>query len=234
MPSISHKESYHRYTFPGRNEWDIPDLPPAATHLTPAWVCPYTAVIRSEAKAEGAVHFFLHDYRFESAWTTPLKSLQRVKHYRVALTPDFSLYREVPRITQMWQVYRNRWCGAFWTLHGISVIPSVAWGGGDTFEFAFLGIARHSMVAVSSLGVNLRDEYIRERFLAGFCELVRRIDPCRVLAYGSLPPEAYALAEVYTYPTRWKGIVTARRRGMFTPTDERRFLQTDVLVEGAG
>ena len=236
-PRTGHPESYHRYSFPSRNVWDIPELPLATTHLTPAWLCPYTAVLRSEEKADGAVHFFLQDYRFESVWNDPFKALQRVREYRVALTPDYSLYRHMPRIRQAWNVYRNRWCGAFWTLHGIGVIPSVAWGGDDTYEFAFLGIARHSMVAVSTLGVNLRDEFIRASFLAGFRELLRQVDPCRVLAYGSLPREAYPLAEIFTSPTRWKGIVQARRRGMFTPTDERRFLQTETptfMVGSAG
>lgn len=226
-----HPESYHRYSFPGRNGWDIPDLPAAPLALTPAWMCPYRASVKQASKGEGSVHFFLHDYRFESAWNAPHQTLPRVRGYRVVLTSDYSLYRHMPRLEQAWNVYRNRWCGAFWTLHGIRVIPSVSWGESDTYEFAFLGIARHSMVAVSSVGVNVRDEFVCMQFMAGFRELLRQVDPCRVLCYGSMPPEAYGLADLYTYPTRWKGIVQARRRGVFTPTDERRFLQVAYAGE---
>lgn len=81
------------------------------------------------------------------------------------------------------------------------------------------------MVAVSTLGVNLRDEFIRAS-LAGFRELLRQVDPCRVLAYGSLPREAYPLAEIFTSPTRWKGIVQARRRWDVYAHRRASFLQT--------
>ena len=41
-------------------------------------------------------------------------------------------------------------------------------------------------------------------------EMVRRLAPRVVLAYGPLPPPCHGLVEVETYPTRWEGIRKAR------------------------
>lgn len=61
---------------------------------------------------ETAVHFFLEDYRFESVWHAPRKGSSYVKGVGFALSPDFSLYRDWPLALQVFNVYRNRWCGA--------------------------------------------------------------------------------------------------------------------------
>ncbi len=39
-----------------------------------------------------------------------------------------------------------------------------------------------------------------------------RIEPSRVLCYGAIRPELESLVEVVCYPTRWDGIVSARRQ----------------------
>lgn len=46
--------------------------------------------------------------------------------------------------------------------------------------------------------------------MAGFREMVRRLMPRRVLAYGPLPAACHELVEVVTYPTRWQSIRQAR------------------------
>jgi len=192
------------------NRYHIPSLPHAPLSYTPTWITPYRTRIRSaEGTANGAVHFFLDDYRFESVWSHPNKALRYLSDFKTLLTPDFSLYPDWPLAVQLWNVYRSRWCGAFWADAGFQVIPTISWAGRESYEFCFAGIARRSVVALSAVGVRAVEW---SRFDHGFRAMVEHIEPSRVLCYGAIRPELEKLVEVMCYPMRWDGIVSARRQ----------------------
>ncbi len=86
----------------------------------------------------------------------------------------------MPLAIQIHNTFRSRWCGAFLQSKGIKVIPSVVWGEADTFWFCFDGIEKGAIVAVSTIGV--RNE--KELFLAGYKEMMRRLEPSAVICYG--------------------------------------------------
>ena len=60
------------------------------------------------------VHFFLYDYRFERVWKNPDSDIEKLSRYRAVLSPDFSMYLEMATVMQLYNVFRNRWCGAYW------------------------------------------------------------------------------------------------------------------------
>jgi hypothetical protein len=192
-----------RALFPSDNGWGIPTLPPA--RFEPARLVAYSS--RSEiatAGAGAAVHFFLDDYRFETVWSKPERGLSRVCSVGAALTPDFSLWRDMPLVMQLWQVYRSRWCGAWLAHHGVQVIPTVSWSSSDSYRFAFAGIAPGSVVAVSTVGT-VRETAARELFAAGYAEMLHRLQPSTVLVYGRPPTEQVrADVPIRCYRTRWE------------------------------
>jgi hypothetical protein len=61
--------------------------------------------------------------------------------------------------------------------------------------------------------VNLDQLLDYQLFLDGFQEMVQRLEPVVVLAYGRLPAACYELVQVVTYSTRWTGIREARQAG---------------------
>lgn len=201
--------------FPSANEYGIPDLGHTSATRIPAWLVPYRTRVRSKDPLDdGAVHFFLDDYRFETVWRRPRKALAALAPCATVLTPDFSLYRDWPLMLQMWNVYRNRWCGAFWQRRGFTVIPTVSWSTAASFAFCFLGLPRRGVVAVGTVGVDLADPLEYRLFADGFREMVARLDPVTVLSYGPLPAGCRCLVRrVVTYPTRWTNIRAARRQG---------------------
>ena len=186
------------------NKWGIPDLPQATT--VPTRLIAYNDRRAVEHPQPGdAVHFFLDDYRFETIWTKPQRGLSRVIRAGVALTPDFSLWREMPLAMQLWQVYRSRWCGNWMASHGVQAIPTISWSTPESYEFAFAGIAQHSVVAISSVGI--RDASTKEGYLRGVEEMVDRISPRMVLVYGRSLGENEFDPDGFTYfKTRWDGI----------------------------
>ena len=100
------------------------------------------------------VHFFLYDYKFERVWKDPEKCIDKLRRYRAVLSPDFSMYREMNPVIQLYNTFRNRWCGAYFAEKGIRVIPTVSWGDENTFDFCLDGIPKGSTVAVSTYMVS--------------------------------------------------------------------------------
>ena len=137
------------------------------------------------------VHFFLYDYKFESIWKTPDKYIERLKPYKAVLSPDFSMYTEMNPAMQLYNVFRNRWCGAYLVSKGLRVIPTVSWGDENTFDFCFLGIPKGSTVAVSTYMVSEHDNHKdqKEFFLKGYNEMLRQIEPERIICYNTPFPE---------------------------------------------
>ena len=125
------------------------------------------------------VHFFLYDYRFERVWKNPDNDIEKLSRYRAVLSPDFSMYLEMAPVMQLYNVFHNRWCGAYWASKGLRVIPIVNWGDKSTFDFCFDGIEKGSVVAVSTYMASEHDhrQDQNEWFMAGYNEMLRRIEP---------------------------------------------------------
>lgn len=132
------------------------------------------------SSSESIVHFFLDDYKFESLWNNPELRIEKLRNHRAILTPQFSLYTEMPLALKVYNTFKNRWCGAYYQSEGIHVIPSILWGTPETFWFCFDGIEPESYVAVSTIG--MRKE--KDLFLNGYREMVKRISPTAVICYG--------------------------------------------------
>lgn len=197
-----------RWLFASGNHFGIPALK-AYDGQIPKWLVPYRTRVRTkEDPLEGAVHFFLDDYYFERVWARPIKTLSAVAQWGRALTPDFSLFLDWPLAIQLWNVYRSRWCGAYWQSHGVQVIPTVSWSDEQSYEFCFEGIQKGGVVAVSSVGTRLGEA--PKFFEAGYTEMVMAVEPKLVLCYGQLPEGFKSPVEVEFYPTRWDGIKRAR------------------------
>ena len=134
----------------------------------------------SSGKSDQVVHFFLDDYKFESLWNNPEPRIDKLSVFRAVLSPQFSIYSEMPIAVQIHNTFRSRWCGAYLQSKGVKVVPSVVWGEADTFWFCFDGIEKESIVAVSTIGI--RNE--KDLFMAGYRELMKRIEPSAVICYG--------------------------------------------------
>lgn len=129
---------------------------------------------------EKIVHFFLDDYRFDSIYNNPEKKLETLKQYKAVLTPDFSMFTEMPIALQLFSTFKNRWVGAYLQEQGIGVIPTVRWGDLTSFNFCFDGIEKGSIVAVSTIGIKKE----KSHFILGYNEMLSRIKPSKIICYG--------------------------------------------------
>ena len=162
--------------------YDIPSLRPC--YVAPSELTGFNYVLNTKAKPESGVHFFLDDYQFERVWDSPYRYIDRLREWGCVLTPDFSLYMDMPMAMKIWNVYRSRLVGQVWQDAGLKVIPTLQWAGEDTFSWAFDGLPRGSTVAVSTVGV-MRDKDALRAFYAGFSAAMNAVQPKTVILYGA-------------------------------------------------
>ncbi|WP_052446572.1 DUF4417 domain-containing protein [Candidatus Soleaferrea massiliensis] len=184
-----------RNQFNGTGKWGIPLVPKAElsddAFIDLRLIGFDRTNLENNSHLDRMVHFFLYDYKFERVWKNPDTDLERLKRYRAVLTPDFSMYLEMAQVIQLYNTFRNRWCGAYWASKGMQVIPTVNWGAENTFAFCFEGIPKGSTVAVSTYMVSAHGNHgdQKEFFLKGYSELLRRIEPERIICYNEPFPE---------------------------------------------
>ena len=126
------------------------------------------------------IHFFMHDYRFENVYANAENTYERLKQYYCLLSPDYSLYTDMPLALQINNVFKSRWCGAFWQTHGLKVIPTISWSDESSFEFCFDGVEFGSIIAVSTHG----NKKCKEEFMKGYNEMLQIIKPSAIICYG--------------------------------------------------
>ena len=89
--------------------------------------------------SDKALHFFVDDYQFMRIWTNPDAYVQLLSRFKAVCTPDFSLYTDFPPAIQIYNHYRKHWIGAYLQLHGVKVIPTIAWSNEDSLDWCFDG-----------------------------------------------------------------------------------------------
>lgn len=129
------------------------------------------------------IHFFVDDYQFERVWNYPEKYVEILAQYECILSPDFSLYMDMPIPMKIWNVYRSRQIGAYYQNAGIKVIPTLSWAEKETFGFCFCGIPKKSIVAVSTVGVKENTEAL-QIWRDGMDEMIKQLEPETILVYG--------------------------------------------------
>lgn len=132
--------------------------------------------------------FYEDDASFERIWNNPNKYLPILKKFKGVISPDFSLYRDMPLVMQEWNTYRGHAIGSWLQENGINVIPNVRWGDDRSYNFCCLGIEPNSTIAVGSHGcVKLVLE--RRMFEHGLSFVVNKLSPKVIVVYGTVSDE---------------------------------------------
>lgn len=132
------------------------------------------------------VHFYEDDASFERLWNHPNKYLPILKKYKGVISPDFSVYRDMPLVMQQWNIYRSRALGHWLQDNGIPVIVNVRWGDERTYDLSCTGVPVNSTIAVGSHGcIKLLQE--RACFIQGLDYIVNKLHPKTIVVYGTAP-----------------------------------------------
>ena len=149
------------------------------------------------------IHCYLFDFRFRQLITNTTAYIDELRDFDGFISPDPSLYRDMPIATQLANTYLNRAVGHYMQRMGIPTIANVRWGDERSFPFAFVGAPHRNTVAVSSHGC-LRGRKNLYWFERGFDEMVSQLEPTRVILHGKLTSgitNRYPNLLIATYPS---------------------------------
>ncbi|MGI6032983.1 MAG: DUF4417 domain-containing protein [Coriobacteriales bacterium] len=144
------------------------------------------------------VHFFEDDCLFERIWQEPKRYLKRLKRFNGVILPDFSLYRDMPLVMQLWNIYRSRAVGCWLQANGVKVIANIRFGDFRTYHFCCDGISKGCTIAVGTHGT-LKQKEDKRILVEGLDVIVNRLKPSAIVVYGAAPEsifERYAEAGI--------------------------------------
>lgn len=162
------------------NKYQFPEL--MGSDATPDKLIGFNEA-KSTTDYNVGVHFFIDDYQFERLWNQPKNYTKLLAKFECVVTPDFSLYLDMPLAMKIWNIYRSRMIGQILEDAGCEVIPTLSWAGPETYDFCFDGLPKESTYAVSTVGV-MRDEESKKLWVAGMNEAIKQLKPKRILLYG--------------------------------------------------
>jgi len=194
--------------------YDIPAID-RCTLVPDRLVCFSEAVRMSSPDPLAWVHPYEDDYKAERFWSMPEKYFERLRGFAGVISPDYSLYRNMPTALQISNTYRNHLLGARMQSDGFNVITNVRLSGRESIPYALAGVPSHSTLALGLHGctksLENRPHVIEEvGIVCDYCE------PTCLVVYGS--PEYGVLTRpremgipVYVYRPDSHDRSTARR-----------------------
>lgn len=176
-------ENINKCPFLGMGEWEIPAISGIKSIEMPEKWVSFSECRKEKEPANCGVHFFIDDYRFQAVWTHPDRYIDLLRRFKIVLSPDFSMYTDMPRALQLYNHYRKQWLSAYWQKCGITVIPTISWSDAESFAWCFDGIPCGGIVAVSSVGTQKR-KAAKEAFASGYERMNQELTPETVLYHG--------------------------------------------------
>ena len=134
------------------------------------------------------VCFYELDYLFMRIWKQPKRYIEKLKKFKGVISPDFSLYVNMPLCMQKYHTYMGRALANWFIENGINVIPNVRVGDNRTYDFVFDGLISGDIIAIGTVG-SCRKNAERKILIEGIRESIHRLNPSNIIIYGSLPKE---------------------------------------------
>lgn len=198
------RDTFNFYMFSNLNlvgELEIPYIEKYDGPL-PNRVCDYSK--HPSKPEEFFIHHYLFDYLFDGKnglWYGCLEGsiktksyLNRMRTYKGVISPDYSVYIDLPLVHQLWNIYRDRLTCEWLRSKGLNVIFNLRWGDYRTYSIAFSGIEKHSVIAIGSHGLIKHPEN-RLIFMNGFKVMIEKVEPSKLVIYGPVLEEMKNLCE---------------------------------------
>lgn len=148
----------------------------------PKGFIPFNMAIKSKDYDSG-VHFFIDDYQFERVWNTPERYIPLLKKFRCVIAPDFSVYLDIPKAVNIWNLYRSRLLARYMQNEGIKVIPNISIVPQGLYDEVFSGLERCGTIAISN--VQASNGEFKSNWFRFVRDTVQRLNPNNLIVYGN-------------------------------------------------
>ena len=201
------KDTFGAYLLDGAVFDGYYDFPVINVHLNrePKALIPYSKLVSTTIEPGSFCHFYEFDYIFDGrdgVWNSLIQgnefkrgfNFNKIKNLQGVVSPDYSLYMDMPRCMQIWNIYRSRTVCYYLNKRGMLCIPNVRWTDEESYKFAFDGIEKGCAVSVGTLGCS-KNSYDKQLFIDGFKEMIIKIQPSAVIIYGSINADLTKMLE---------------------------------------
>lgn len=181
---------------------DLIDLPTEAITFSKA--------VSSPAKS-ALVVFYEADVNFARILNNPRKYISILKKFPCIVAPDFSQKIGMNKFVCFSNSWWNKALGAFFQRNDIIVIPNVTWSSPASYRYAFLGIPKHSVIAINCTGIkgNHAAMYLWRK---GYEEALKVLEPTLIIRYGDKMPGEREDISVYYENINLKNLRNGRKR----------------------
>lgn len=170
---------------------EIPIIKKQTFTKLPKRLVPFTMKNRVTGNEE-LICFYEYDNKFDDFLKNPDDFLGDLKKFNGIISPDCSLYIDMPLCLQIANVYFNRAVGHYLQEKGFFVVPNIRWGDERTFttcelpeKIAFLGVEKNSIVSIGQYG-QIKSNEDKKLFRAGLIAMLDELSPEIVLVYGKM------------------------------------------------
>lgn len=151
------------------------------------------AMAKSFTNRDCWICFYEHDIKFMRLWRHPEKYLPKMLEFNGIISPDFSMYRNMPAIMQYWSCFMGRAIAHRFQADGGNVVPNVRLSDERSYRFCFDGLPVNSTIAIGTHGC-IKHREDRRHLTASVKETVNRLNPIRIIVYGNAPDDVFAAA----------------------------------------
>ena len=180
-----------RDTFNGRllkgltlvGPYDIPRIESSQT-VPGSLVAFSEAMAMTTADPWAWVHFYEDDYRFRRLWGHPERYVNKLRQFAGVISPDFSLYRNMPVAQKIAHTYRNQLLGAWLQVQGVNVIANARLSGRESVSYTLAGVPRQASIAIGLHGC-VKDRENRAHGIEEIRLICDLQEPTNLIVYGS-------------------------------------------------
>ena len=173
-------------------EWEFPIV--ANQEITlPLDIVPFEKrkKVKKENKKTTYIHFYMQDDKIKRFLNNLNKYVKDLKQYGGVISPDPSLYLDVPLVKSLEHTYKNRACAYYLQKKGLNVIPNVRWADERSFKFCFDGLIPKGIYAISTHGCIKSDEE-KKLFKEGLKKMLITLRPKTIILHGPMPNSVFA------------------------------------------
>lgn len=186
----------------------MPSLDPFNEEMPDDFI-PFNVAVKSKEYDKG-VHFFIDDYQFERFWNNPGKYIPVLKKFRCVVAPDFSVYLDVPKAVNLWNIYRSRLLARYMQDKGIAVIPNVSVVPEGLEKEVFSGLEGCGTIVISNVQANSGE--FKSYWFRFVRKAVDNINPERLVVYGNKTTLSAHTNVVYIENKTIKNLRLCRRK----------------------
>lgn len=198
---------------------EYPAIDPILDFTLPKVLVPFSERNKVSNPSKAVVMFYEYDNRFADLIANPKKYIDDLKRFAGVISPDNSLYRDMPLFCQLANIYRSRLVGSFLQRNNIKVIGNVRWGDARTYTSeifgeppAFVGLPKNSIVSVGTYGC-IGGERNRQIFKEGLRAMLDYLRPRMVIVYGAMPGTVFDQFRLKTKFINYEDWISISKKG---------------------